>query len=851
MSFESIAAIEDALAQTRLDAPVLYQLWDARKPVAEKREKGGAHHGGQAQFAWMQQDVKLARKFTEHALREEEFLLVCDAAQEALRLDTDGDAEAIVHLARVRMNYAGALTRLGSTRQAQHELEVLLAPAQSRYLPRKIRAEVFSMLGDVLREESHHAPSPAARTHTLEQALGHYRQALKEEAARIDAAIHAAAVLLILQRNDEAQTQALAVIRLCDEQDASAGGRTFLSVAARAAAHAVIGEIGPARRIYTELKELPGVTTPQLAEARYRARLLAEARGELRSVFDEAFPPLQLIVFSGHVPDLPDKRPRFPASRTEEVRGLIRERLAQLNGRVGLVGASAGADLLFIEEMRARGGTVHVMLPWSREEYLGTSVRPFDAAGGPGKTWEASFHEALKHAATVRELGQIYQPGDPAAWQYLMEVTAGLAQLTAQASRLDVQPLALWDGQPGRAGGTADFHAFWNEVQGCAPEVIVLPALSADSSPVPEHISSRRSERPIIEQEVKSMLFADIVGYSKLTEQVLPVFVREFLGRVSEIVSTSAHAPISVNTWGDAVYAVFDRAEDAGNFALELVQMIAEARDVWTRNNLAWEEKMPNGEAPRVRPLSVRIGLHTGPVYMHFDPVVRRLGFTGAHVNRAARIEPVAVAGEVYASEEFASLATLNHAKGFACEFAGTMSLAKGFPGRHRIYRVLRVRELPVEALARAAHGYYCQEARARGETGTAQAALRPWEELPEGYREANRGQVRDIPNKLHVLGYELAPAHGLRASEIVITDAQLEQLAMREHDRWMSERLRNGWTYAPVRDNATKKHPLLVPWEQLNEIEKEKDRDAVRNVPKLLALAGFRVRPLAEPDGS
>jgi hypothetical protein len=214
-------------------------------------------------------------------------------------------------------------------------------------------------------------------------------------------------------------------------------------------------------------------------------------------------------------------------------------------------------------------------------------------------------------------------------------------------------------------------------------------------------------------------------------------------------------------------------------------------------------------------------------------------------VNRAARIEPVTEVGNIYASEEFAALATLNHAKGFACEFAGTMSLAKGFPGRHRIYRVLPVRELPVEALARTVHRLYCQEAQARRESAATNPALRPWEELPEDYREANRAQVRDVPQKLNALGYEIAPAQGMRASEIVIPDVLLEELAIREHDRWMSDRVRNGWTYAPLRDNAAKKHPLLVPWAELTDVEKEKDRDAVRNVPALLAHAGFRVRPL------
>ena len=317
------------------------------------------------------------------------------------------------------------------------------------------------------------------------------------------------------------------------------------------------------------------------------------------------------IVFTGHLPDLPGRRPRFPVTRTEEVRGLIRARLDRLDARVGLCGAAAGADLLFIEEMRARGGTVHVVLSWARGEYLETSVRPFDAAGGLSPSWEARFHEGLKHAATVRELGQVYQPSDPVAWQYVMEVTAGLAQLTAQGSRLDVHPLSLWDGQRGGEAGTAAFHSFWRDVQGHAPEVIELPTAKEAAGVAVVRERGRRSERNIVEQHVKSMLFADIVGYSKLTEQAIPAFVREFLGRVSERVASSAYAPMSVNTWGDAVYAVFDRAESAGNFALELVQMIGEAEDVWRSFNLVWEEKVAGEEKPRVRPLNVRVGLHT------------------------------------------------------------------------------------------------------------------------------------------------------------------------------------------------------------------------------------------------
>ena len=54
--------------------------------------------------------------------------------------------------------------------------------------------------------------------------------------------------------------------------------------------------------------------------------------------------------------------------------------------------------------------------------------------------------------------------------------------------------------------------------------------------------------------------------------------------------------------------------------------------------------------------LSVRIGLHAGPVYCVREPLLDRVNFFGFHVNQAARIEPITSPGNVYASESFASL---------------------------------------------------------------------------------------------------------------------------------------------------------------------------------------------------
>jgi hypothetical protein len=44
------------------------------------------------------------------------------------------------------------------------------------------------------------------------------------------------------------------------------------------------------------------------------------------------------------------------------------------------------------------------------------------------------------------------------------------------------------------------------------------------------------------------------------------------------------------------------------------------------------------------------------------------------------------------------------------------------------------------------------------------------------------------------------------------------------------------------VRDDARKIHPLIVGWEQLDETERDKDREPVREIPEMLARAGFEI---------
>jgi hypothetical protein len=68
------------------------------------------------------------------------------------------------------------------------------------------------------------------------------------------------------------------------------------------------------------------------------------------------------------------------------------------------------------------------------------------------------------------------------------------------------------------------------------------------------------------------------------------------------------------------------------------------------------------------------------------------------------------------------------------------------------------------------------------------------------------------------------------------------EWLAKNVHDTWARQRLADGWSYGPARDETRREHPGLLPYENLSETEKDYDRiTAMQTVKAILAL-GYRI---------
>jgi len=69
-----------------------------------------------------------------------------------------------------------------------------------------------------------------------------------------------------------------------------------------------------------------------------------------------------------------------------------------------------------------------------------------------------------------------------------------------------------------------------------------------------------------------------------------------------------------------------------------------------------------------------------------------------------------------------------------------------------------------------------------------------------------------------------------------------VEQLARNVHEVWAQSRVEQGWTWGPVRSDAFKTHPSLVPYDELPEEEKQYDRNTAVGTLKLIMKLGFNI---------
>ena len=465
-----------------------------------------------------------------------------------------------------------------------------------------------------------------------------------------------------------------------DAQQAIGAPRDHWQHASLGEALLLLGRDEDARAHYAEAHRLARQRFGDIASMR-RQLLLIRSPSALRLL--DVLPAPRVIAFSGHMIDRPGRKsPRFPPELESSVADALRATIARIGPALGYAQAACGGDILFLEAMQDAGWQTQIVLPFAPASFVDTSVR------FAGAQWVERFERVVARATRVLVATEEPFLGDTVLFEHAANLIQGLAFLRARELTSEPLMLTVRDGDAaGLVGGAVATADLWART-GATVENIDLAAMRAALSPTSRDAGAANialdadATLPLAatpaagnaerRRSLKSLLFADISGYSRMPEQYTPDFAEMFLGSCKRILDALEDPPIAAHTQGDGLFLVFERPRDAAQFAVRL-QVVLHGVD-WQALGLAPET-------------GARVGMHTGPLFRILDPVTRQLTFYGAHVNRAARLEPIAQPGQILVTEEFAASLVAENDPRFRCDYIGVMQLAKHF-GTARLYRL-------------------------------------------------------------------------------------------------------------------------------------------------------------------
>lgn len=559
----------------------------------------------------------------------------------------------------------------GEYRHVRERLRRYFEAGSLAELPKKLHVDFLSLMGRTYKEEWQEMRGANAGGQSfLKPAYDWYRRAYDESDGDIFPGINASTMATLDGLADQARLLSERVLASCGDA-LLAGKRDYWTLATRAEALLNLGKKEEAFAAYQEAAAVKNTDLRALASSRNQGRLLSDRLFGDAGSMDAAFSLPCVVAFAGHMIDQPGGQQRFPPALEAEAGHAISEALADMKAGIIFCSAAAGSDILCLEAAGRLGAETHVVLSSPRADFQRESVAVC------GEAWARRFDVALDQATTVREVNRHHLNCNSIAYEYTTQILIGMAGLKARRIGMDFAALTVWNGEAGYGpGGTECFVAQCDQVK------VPIRILNSDELGGPSaaprkrkhlaHQFSAQARNARRDQDIKAMLFSDVVKFSRLQEAEIPLFLKHFMGLVSRLISSSDAPPIINNTWGDALHMVFDTVEAAARFALALRDAIS---------GTAW------GTLGLPADLNIRTALHAGPVFPCVDPVSRHLSYTGSHVTFTARMEPVTEPGQVFVSEAFAALLFISGATDCVCRYYGQVETAKK-AGRISIYRL-------------------------------------------------------------------------------------------------------------------------------------------------------------------
>lgn len=424
-------------------------------------------------------------------------------------------------------------------------------------------------------------------------------------------------------------------------------------------------------------------------------QLLEKDKKNIINRFDNAINYHKVLIFSGHMVDLPDaKVERFPLEKINQVYNAIYKFLKERGPFLGISSASSGSDILFLEAMQALNYPVYLVLPCHIDDFIKFSVLPY------GEQWVDRFYKVYQYAGPHVFMVD-YQGASIPDYYYSWanKLMYGLAVVRAKELNTSIEHLAVWNNKvEGKEGGTLSVLSEWSTLQERTRihinnnpiannkvfYVDLYEIISKNRATERQEIKElsisilddAKSKLPqmAISKNIKAIFYADAVGYSRFSEDELIIFEKHIKEMINKLSQQKEYDRIYFNSWGDAVFLIFDDVNRCGNFAIMLQQLLKDFD-----YKACGLSKM----------IELRIALHVGPLTAYKNDESNAQSFLGTHVCRAARLEPITPPGDIYSTFEFACLTVLSSSEeqNFKISYVGKMNMPKKY-GEYHTYRV-------------------------------------------------------------------------------------------------------------------------------------------------------------------
>lgn len=576
---------------------------------------------------------------TKQAIDNGNLLLAYDLARVAI--DGGDTSTELRHLLIL------TLARMGDGQQA-------MALYEEYGLHGSVNAHHRSIAARILKDAALALPDGDNRNEAMTAAYRAYAD-IFEESGDAYPGINAASLALISGRKKQAQALASSIIVLKE----IANPKSYYDAATLAEALLINERVDEAAAALYMASQLPDANSGAKSSTSRQLLLIAqilELDTDSQKVLLAPILPPTVIHYCGHM-FLED------AATEATLRQQIAKFLDKQSADFAYGALAAGADILVAEAILERGGELHVMLPFLKDDFVAQSVIP------AGEGWLGRFEHCLEAATSVHYATEMNYVGDPEQFGYASKVAMGMAKLRAEYLGTSPQQLAIWDGiaVDGPAGTGADVKA-WGDYGGAT--TVIAP------DDIDRKLSwPKQPDTDDLTRGLAAFLFTDFPGFSKLAEAALPAFWQGVMGRMADVLDSYPDKVLAKNSWGDAVLAISLDAPVAAEIALALQESLQD----FDYSLLGLSESS-----------GMRIGVHYGPAYQTKDLITGQTTFYGTEVSRAARIEPVTPPGAVFVTEPFAAILVLEASDRFKCRYVGNVEFAKGY-GTYPIYRLIAV----------------------------------------------------------------------------------------------------------------------------------------------------------------